>query len=119
MQRNWIGRSEGAEIRFPLDDGGGDITVFTTRPDTLFGATFMSMAAEHPMVMEFAKRKPAGSARCGSSSTGSRAGPDRPDERVLEKEGIFTGGYCVNPVTGNRMPVYAANFVLYDYGTGA
>ncbi|HEY6097280.1 MAG TPA: class I tRNA ligase family protein, partial [Candidatus Deferrimicrobium sp.] len=56
MQRNWIGRSEGAEIRFPLDGGGGDITVFTTRPDTLFGATFMSMAPEHPMAMEFAKR---------------------------------------------------------------
>ena len=119
MQRNWIGRSEGAEIRFPLASGGGDITVFTTRPDTLYGATFMSMAPEHPMVMKFAK------------ASGREAEVRKFVDRVarqdriartsedLVKEGVFTGGYCVNPVTGIRIPVYAANFVLYEYGTGA
>ena len=119
MQRNWIGRSEGAEIRFPLDGGGGDITVFTTRPDTLFGATFMSMAPEHPMVMEFAKRT--GREREVREFVDRVAGQDRiaRTSEDLVKEGVFTGGYCVNPVTGNRIPVYAANFVLYDYGTGA
>ena len=119
MQRNWIGRSEGAEIRFPLDEGGGDVTVFTTRPDTLFGATFMSMAPEHPMVMEFAKRT--GREREVREFVARVAGQDRiaRTSEDLEKEGVFTGGYCVNPATGNRIPVYAANFVLYDYGTGA
>ncbi len=119
MQRNWIGRSEGAEIRFPLSDGEGGITVFTTRPDTLFGATFMSMAPEHPMVMEFARR--AGKEkqvrefvdRVSRQDRTARTGEDQ------VKEGVFTGGYCINPVTGSRIPVYAANFVLYEYGTGA
>ena len=119
MQRNWIGRSEGAEIRFPRADGPGEITVFTTRPDTLYGATFMSMAPEHPMVTEFAR----GSGRekevrefverVARQDKIARTG----EEQV--KEGIFTGGYCVNPATGGRIPVYAANFVLYEYGTGA
>jgi len=119
MQRNWIGRSEGAEIRFPLDGGDGDITVFTTRPDTLFGATFMSMAPEHPMAMEFAKRS--GREREVREFVDRVARQDRiaRTSEDLVKEGVFTGGYCVNPVTGNRIPVYAANFVLYDYGTGA
>ena len=119
MQRNWIGRSEGAEIRFPIDGGGGDVTVFTTRPDTLFGATFMSMAPEHPMVMEFAKRT--GREREVREFVDRVAGQDRiaRTSEDLVKEGVFTGGYCVNPATGNRIPVYAANFVLYDYGTGA
>ncbi len=119
MQRNWIGRSEGAEIDFPLADGGGKITVFTTRPDTIYGATFMSMAPEHPLVLEFARK--------AGREDEVRAFVDkvaRQDKIVrtsedLEKEGIFTGGYCLNPVTGARIPVFAANFVLYEYGTGA
>jgi leucyl-tRNA synthetase len=119
MQRNWIGRSEGAEIDFPLADGEGKITVFTTRPDTIYGATFMSMAPEHPLVMEFAKE--AGREAEVRAFVDRVAGQDRivrsSDE--LEKEGIFTGGYCVNPVTGNKVPIFAANFVLYEYGTGA
>ncbi len=119
MQRNWIGRSEGAEIRFPLADGDGEITVFTTRPDTLFGATFMSMAPEHPMTMEFARKS--GREREVREFVGRVAGQDRAARTGEDqaKEGVFTGGYCVNPVTGNRIPVYAANFVLYEYGTGA
>jgi leucyl-tRNA synthetase len=119
MQRNWIGRSEGAEIRFQLAEGTGNITVFTTRPDTLFGATFMSMAPEHPMVMEFARK--AGREREVREFVERVARQDRIDRtsEEMEKEGIFTGGYCVNPVTGEKIPVYAANFVLHEYGTGA
>jgi leucyl-tRNA synthetase len=119
MQRNWIGRSEGAEIRFPLAEGDGGITVFTTRPDTLFGATFMSMAPEHPMAMEFARKSGREkevrefSERVAAQDQIERTGEDQ------TKEGVFTGGYCINPVTGKTIPVYAANFVLYEYGTGA
>ncbi|MCL5884673.1 MAG: leucine--tRNA ligase [Deltaproteobacteria bacterium] len=119
MQRNWIGRSEGAEIEFPIADGGGSITVFTTRPDTVFGATFMSMAPEHPLVFEFAREAGreaevrAFVERVASQDRIARTSGD------LEKEGIFTGGYCVNPATGTKIPVFAANFVLYEYGTGA
>jgi len=92
MQRNWIGRSEGAEIRFPVDGAGGDVTVFTTRPDTLFGATFMSMAPEHPMVMEFAKRT--GREREVREFVDRVAGQDRiaRTSEDLVKEGVFTGG---------------------------
>ncbi len=119
MQRNWIGRSEGAEIAFPVADGSGTITVFTTRPDTLYGATFMSMAPEHPLVLEFARRSGReGEVRAFVDRVTRQDKFDRTSEE-LEKEGIFTGGYCVNPVTGAKIPVFAANFVLYEYGTGA
>ncbi len=119
MQRNWIGRSEGAEIDFPLADGDSKITVFTTRPDTIFGATFMSMAPEHPLVMEFARKS--GREREVRAFVERVAGQDRliRSSEELEKEGIFTGGYCTNPVTGGKIPIFAANFVLYEYGTGA
>ena len=119
MQRNWIGRSEGAEIRFPLASGGGDITVFTTRPDTLYGATFMSMAPEHPMVMKFAKASGREAEVREFVDRVARQDRIARTSEDLVKEGVFTGGYCVNPVTGVRIPVYAANFVLYEYGTGA
>jgi leucyl-tRNA synthetase len=118
MQKNWIGRSEGAEIDFPLPDGG-KITVFTTRPDTLYGATFMSMAPEHPLVMEFARK--AGretEVRAFVERVTRQDKIDRSSEE-MEKEGIFTGGHCVNPMTGKEIPIFAANFVLYEYGTGA
>ena len=119
MQRNWIGRSEGAEIDFPLAAGGGTITVFTTRPDTIYGATFMSMAPEHPLVLEFARNAGReGEVRAFVDRVARQDKIVRTSED-LEKEGIFTGGYCRNPVTGARIPVFAANFVLYEYGTGA
>jgi len=119
MQRNWIGRSEGAEIDFPLADGTGCVTVFTTRPDTVYGATFMSMAPEHPLVLEFARR--AGREGEVRAFVERAAAQDRAARTSgeLEKEGIFTGGYCINPATGVRIPVFAANFVLMEYGTGA
>src|SRR3990170_21959 len=112
MQRNWIGKSPGAEIHFPLVGRGDDITVFTTRQDTVFGATFMSLAVEHPLVVELSRGTPQEEdvrAFVRRVAAQSRA------ERAEGKEGVFLGAYCRNPVTGWRMPVYAANFVLMEY----
>ena len=113
IQRNWIGRSEGAEILFRLDELDEDVPVFTTRPDTLFGATFFVLAPEHPLVervdneevREYAKR------------TAARRGEDRATETT--KTGVFTGLHVTNPVNGERLPVYVADYVLMEYGTGA
>jgi leucyl-tRNA synthetase len=118
MQRNWIGKSFGCEINFPLETETGSITVFTTRQDTVYGATFMSLAAEHPLVQELttADRKEAVAAFVEKVRTTDSARRKADD---FEKEGVFTGSYCINPLTGIRMPVYLANFVLMDYGTGA
>jgi leucyl-tRNA synthetase len=119
MQRNWIGRSEGAEIDFPIEGTEDKLTVFTTRPDTVFGVTFMSMAPEHPLAMEFARRSGREAEVAAFVEKVSRI--DKIDRTADDfvKEGVFTGGYCINPLTGDRVPVYAANFVLYEYGTGA
>ncbi|MGB8992392.1 MAG: leucine--tRNA ligase [Desulfobaccales bacterium] len=119
MQRHWIGKSPGAEIYFPLANGGEPLTVFTTRADTLFGATFMSLAPEHPQALALAR----GTGQ--EEAVGTFVEYWRAQNRsrgVLEevtKEGVFTGSYCVNPVTGWRLPIYVANFVLMEYGTGA
>ncbi len=119
MQRNWIGRSEGARILFGLESSRESIEVFTTRPDTVYGATFMSLAPEHPLCLSLSKGTLQENAvqefvnRCLTQDWQSRVGEDS------EKEGVFTGAYCVNPVTSRRMPIYCANFVLYEYGTGA
>ena len=118
MQRNWIGKSHGAEINFKLK-AGGDITVFTTRPDTIFGATFMSIAPEHPLLETFIKDNPeAAKIRDFARHCRNMDRIDRTAENQ-EKEGMFTGAYCVNPFTGEDMPIWVANFVLMDYGTGA
>jgi leucyl-tRNA synthetase len=119
MQKNWIGKSRGAIIRFPLAHSGNFIEVFTTRPDTLFGATFMSLAPEHPL----------------SSALAGDTMHDKEVQDFIEKtlkvesylrtsdlmvkEGVFTGKYCINPVTQEEIPVFIANFVLFEYGTGA
>ena len=119
MQKNWIGKSVGTEIDFPMEGSEEKITVFTTRPDTLFGATFMSLAPENPLALELSR---------GTAQEGDvRSFIDRvitQDKIVrtaedLEKEGVFTGAYCINPLTGFKMPIYVANFVLMEYGTGA
>jgi len=137
MQRDWIGKSKGAFIRFPLlcKEGKGEvdlphpsppltkgrdyIEVFTTRPDTLYGATFMSLACEHPMVRKLAQGT--GHEKAISEFIARTAKIDRAArlEGNYEKDGVFTGSYCINPMTGWKMPIYAANFVLMDYGTGA
>jgi leucyl-tRNA synthetase len=118
MQRNWIGRSTGCEIDFAVEGTEKSITVFTTRQDTLFGATFMSLAPEHPQALELAaaeNRKAIESfiARVRGQDKTKRTSED------YEKEGVFTGSYAINPVTGTRIPIFLANFVLMDYGTGA
>jgi leucyl-tRNA synthetase len=119
MQRNWIGQSEGARILFELEKGDGAIEVFTTRPDTLYGATFMSLAPEHPLCIRLSKGTTQEHTvkefinKVLTQDWQSRVGEES------EKEGVFTGAMCVNPVTGSRIPVYVANFVLYEYGTGA
>lgn len=119
MQQNWIGKSTGSKLLFPLESGEGSIQVFTTRADTLFGATFMSMAPEHPLVEQLCRGKEQeGAVRDFIEKTKQSKRNDREAE-LLEKEGVFTGSYCINPVTGLKMPIYVANFVLMAYGTGA
>jgi len=119
MQQNWIGKSTGSMLRFPLESGRGDIGVFTTRTDTLFGATFMSIAPEHPMVADLCRGKPQESAVLDFVEKVKQSKRNEREADLLEKEGFFTGSYCINPVTGKKMPVYVANFVLMAYGTGA
>ena len=119
MQKNWIGRSEGAEIRFAVADADAAITVFTTRPDTLFGATFMCLAPEHPLVAELS----AGTDQADAvAAFVERVALQERSARALEtyeKEGVFLGRYCINPANGRRMPIFTANFALMEYGTGA
>ena len=119
MQRNWIGKSIGAEIRFPLADRDDALTVFTTRQDTVYGATFVSLAAEHPMVPELSEGTPQGEAVREFTRKVQRISHSRRDDAEMEKEGVFTGSYCLNPFTGEKIPIYVANFVLMEYGTGA
>ncbi|MBU4033441.1 MAG: leucine--tRNA ligase, partial [Proteobacteria bacterium] len=119
MQRNWIGKSVGAEVRFAIENSDKALTIFTTRPDTIFGATFMSIAPEHPMALELSVGTPQEDAvKSFVERIKIEKQRQRPEDEI-EKEGVFTGGYCLNPFTGARLPVYVANFVLMEYGTGA
>lgn len=118
MQKNWIGKSIGAEVDFKLENSNEVIKVFTTRPDTLFGATFMSLAPEHPMVEKIMVSGQWSVVREFIEKTKKQSRNSR-TETMLEKEGVFTGSYCINPLTNIRMPIYLANFVLMEYGTGA
>ncbi|GAB6062433.1 leucine--tRNA ligase [Deferrisoma palaeochoriense] len=119
MQRNWIGKSHGAEVTFPLADREGAITVFTTRPDTLYGVTFMSLAPEHPLALELAAGTEQEAEVRAFVERVRRQDKIRRTSDEAEKEGVFTGAYCVNPLTGERVPIFVANFVLMEYGTGA
>ncbi len=118
MQRNWIGRSTGCEIDFAVKGSETVIRVFTTRQDTLYGATFMSLAPEHPMALELATAEQRQAVEAFIAKVRRQDKSGRASGNY-EKEGIFTGSYCINPVTGDPIPVYLANFVLMDYGTGA
>ncbi|MFL5935718.1 MAG: leucine--tRNA ligase [Gaiellaceae bacterium] len=113
IQRNWIGRSEGAEILFRVEELDIDLPVFTTRPDTLFGATFFVVAPEHP----FVEQHGSDAVREYARHAGTRRAEDRAGGEA--KTGVFTGHYATNPVNGERLPVYVADYVLMDYGTGA
>ena len=117
MQRNWIGRSEGAEVVFRVDGLDVDLPVFTTRPDTLFGATFFVLAPEHPLIPELV----AGTEREQEVLDYARhaAARSTADREAKEKDGVFTGRYVVNPVNDERIPVWVAAYVLVEYGTGA
>ena len=119
MQRNWIGKSRGAIIRFAMEDGSDPIEVFTTRQDTLFGATFMCMAPELPRSREIAEGTDCASDVNAFIEKTLRVESYLRTSDQMEKEGVFTGKYCINPVTGRKMPVYIANFVLAAYGKGA
>jgi leucyl-tRNA synthetase len=113
IQRNWIGRSEGAAILFRVEETGEDVAVFTTRPDTLFGATFFVVAPEHSFVEAHASDEAKEYARhAGARPIEERAGAET-------KTGVFTGLHAVNPVNGERLPIWVADYVLMDYGTGA
>ena len=118
MQKNWIGRSIGAEVEFGLAELHGTIRVFTTRPDTLFGATYMVLAPEHPLVdaVTTSERRQAVEAY---RQAAARKSDLQRQELEKDKTGVFTGGYAVNPVNGERLPIWIADYVLMGYGTGA
>ncbi|HEX8949980.1 MAG TPA: leucine--tRNA ligase [Dissulfurispiraceae bacterium] len=107
MQKNWIGKSEGVEVDFPIEGMNEALRIYTTRPDTLFGVTFMCVASAHPLAEKL------------TADTGKLEAVKAKYGKVEEKVGLFTGHYAVNPLTGNKVPVYIANFVLMEYGTGA
>ncbi|MFD1151242.1 leucine--tRNA ligase [Saccharothrix hoggarensis] len=118
MQRNWIGRSQGARVKFAVDGAEGvDVEVFTTRPDTLFGATYMVLAPEHPLVDVIASAEQADAIAAYRRDAARKSELDRQENK--EKTGVFTGAHAVNPVNGARIPVYVADYVLMGYGTGA
>jgi len=119
MQRNWIGRSEGAEIHFRVDGLAEPVTVFTTRPDTLYGATFLALAPEHPVVAVLAERSPRRSEIEQFVERVRRESRLEREAETGEKEGLDTGALALNPATGQPIPVWLANFVLPEYGTGA
>ncbi len=118
MQRNWIGKSIGAEIDFPVAGTDQVLKIFTTRPDTIFGATFLSIAPEHPLVALSRDTDQADEVAQFVARTKITCKQLRPEEEI-EKEGVFIGHYCINPFTGDRIPIFTANFVLMEYGTGA
>lgn len=118
QQRNWIGKSLGAEVDFAVDGIDEKITVFTTRPDTLFGATFMVLAPEHPLVKKITTAKQKKNVEQYTAEAAAKTDIDRMDED-REKTGVFTGAYAINPVNGDKIPIWIADYVLWGYGTGA
>ncbi|MFM8386339.1 MAG: leucine--tRNA ligase [Planctomycetia bacterium] len=117
MQKNWIGRSIGAEVDFALDGVNGKLRIFTTRPDTLFGATYMVLAPEHPLVDALTTPAQAEAVRAYREATARKSDLMRQEDK--QKTGVATGGHAINPVNGERLPVWIADYVLMSYGTGA
>ncbi|MEK3991543.1 leucine--tRNA ligase [Robertmurraya sp. FSL R5-0851] len=118
MQRNWIGRSEGAEITFNIEGNDGQFTVFTTRPDTLFGATYAVIAPEHALVESITTAEQRDAVQAYIEQIKSKSDLERTD-LAKDKTGVFTGAYAINPVNGAKMPIWIADYVLVSYGTGA
>ena len=119
MQRNWIGRSQGTEVDFGVEGGIEKIRVFTTRVDTIFGATSVQLAPEHPLVAAFAAADPRLKASVGELIEEQRKAREAGDLGVIEKHGVPTGRFALNPYNGERVPIWVANYILMDYGTGA
>lgn len=118
MQTNWIGRSEGAEIKFKIDGMDKELTVYTTRPDTIFGVSYMVMAPEHPLVAELLKGRPEEAACLEFAKKVHGMSEIARNSTDTEKEGVFTGLYVINPFNDKKIPLYLANYVFLDYGTG-
>lgn len=118
MQRNWIGRSEGAEVTFAIDGYDETFTVFTTRPDTLFGATYAVLAPEHPFVDKITTAAQKSAVEAYINQVKMKSDLERTD-LAKDKTGVFTGAYAVNPVNSEKMPIWIADYVLITYGTGA
>jgi leucyl-tRNA synthetase len=116
LQRNWIGRSEGAHVTFKVGDT--DVTVFTTRPDTLFGATYMVLAPEHPLVPQITTPEQLAAVEAYQKSVASKSDLER-TELAKEKTGVFTGAFAINPVNNEQIPIWIADYVMMGYGTGA
>jgi leucyl-tRNA synthetase len=117
MQRNWIGRSEGAEVNFVLADSGEILTVYTTRPDTLWGATFIVLSPEHPLVAKVTTSAQRGAVEAYLDRTKTLSEVEKAEER--SKTGVFTGAFAINPANGLRIPMWIADYVLMGYGAGA
>lgn len=118
MQKNWIGKSQGAQVDFAVDGTDKTITVFTTRPDTLFGATVLVVAPEHPMAMQLATDETKLAVEAYRADAARKSEIERMNE-TREKTGVFTGSYAINPVNGEKIPIWLADYVLAGYGTGA
>lgn len=119
MQHNWIGRSEGLEFSFEIPALNDTVAVYTTRPDTAYGVTFMALAAEHPLIKKICKNNPkADEINAFCERVRNQSEIERTSSES-EKEGVFTGVYCINPFTGRKVEIWVTNYVLYDYGTGA
>lgn len=118
MQRNWIGRSEGAHVHFQIDGHKESFTVFTTRPDTLFGATYAVLAPEHPFIEKITTTEQQSAVEAYVKEVQAKSDLERTD-LAKTKTGVFTGAYAINPVNGEKMPIWIADYVLYSYGTGA
>ncbi|MDA8441675.1 MAG: leucine--tRNA ligase [Peptococcaceae bacterium] len=119
MQRNWIGRSEGVEAKFGMAESEEKITVYTTRHDTIFGVTYLVLAPEHPLVAKLTQGTAYEAAVNAFVHKMKGLNEITRTSSETEKEGLFTGAYCLNPLTGNKVPIWIANYVLMDYGTGA
>ena len=118
QQKAWIGRSEGAEVQFQVEGSNEQLTVYTTRPDTLFGATYMVVAPEHPLLDYLVVPEKKNEVEAYVQAAAKKSDLDRTD-LAKDKSGVFTGSYCVNPVNGEKIPVWVADYVLISYGTGA
>ena len=117
MQKNWIGRSVGAEVEFAVSGQDSKVTVFTTRPDTLFGATYVALAPEHPLIPQLVNSDTREKVEAYIQASQQKSDVERQENK--EKTGVFTGSYVINPVNGQKLPIWVADYVLGGYGTGA